>query len=155
MNDYYKTLPKKRMGSGALIFNEKEELLILKPNYKEHWSIPGGTVDENESPRQCCLREIKEEIGFDLGEISFLCVDYNSAQEDKTESLQFVFYGGILNAEQIKKITIQDDEIDEYKFVNINEALPLLNEKLKKRIEGCLESIKSDQAVYLENGKKI
>ena len=155
MNDYYKNLPKKRMGAGVLFFNEQNELLILKPNYKDHWSVPGGTVDKNESPRQCCLREIKEEIGFDLREISFLCVDYNSAQKDKTESLQFIFYGGILNADRIKKITIQDNEIDEFKFVKINEALPLLNEKLRKRIQGCLESIKSGQAVYLENGRKI
>ena len=155
MNDYYKTLPKKRMGVGALIFNEKEELLILKPNYKEHWSIPGGTIDENESPRQCCLREIKEEIGLELLEIIFICVDYNSADEEKTESLQFIFYGGVLNTDQIKKIKIQEKEIDEFKFMAVNEAKELLNERLKNRIEGCFESIKSGKPVYLEDGKQF
>ena len=42
MNDYYKNLPRKRMGSGALFFNSKDEALIVKPNYKDHWEIPGG-----------------------------------------------------------------------------------------------------------------
>jgi len=155
MNDYYKNLPKKRMGAGALIFNEQDELLILKPNYKDHWSIPGGTVDENESPIQCCLREIKEEIGLELAEIKFLCIDYNSASQEKSESLQFIFLCGNLTADLIAKIKVQQDEIDEFKFVKVEEALPLLNDKLRKRIQGCLKSIKSKKAVYLENGKKI
>jgi len=155
MNDYYKNLPQKRMGAGVLIFNEQDELLLLKPNYKDYWSIPGGTIDENESPRQCCLREIKEEIGLELSEITFLCVDYKSASEEKPESLQLIFYGGALNAGQIKKIKIQEDEIDEFKFIAVNEALPLLNESLRKRIQSCFESIKSNKAVYSENGRKI
>lgn len=32
-NDYYKNLPKKRMGAGALLFNKNDELLIVKPTY--------------------------------------------------------------------------------------------------------------------------
>jgi len=29
---------------------------------KDHWSIPGGAVDDNESPKQACAREIKDEV---------------------------------------------------------------------------------------------
>ena len=143
------------MGAGVLIFNEYDEILLLKPNYKDYWSIPGGTVDENESPRQCCLREIKEEIGLELSEITFLCVDYKSEQKEKPESLQFIFYGDVLKSDQIEKIKIQEDEIDEFRFVKIEEAKALLSEVLKNRIESCLESIQSGKTVYLENGKEI
>lgn len=59
-NQYYKGLPKKRMGVGALFLNDKNEILIVKPSYKDHWSVPGGVVDENESPRQACIREVKK-----------------------------------------------------------------------------------------------
>jgi hypothetical protein len=30
-NEYYNSLPKKRMAAGALILNERNELLIVKP----------------------------------------------------------------------------------------------------------------------------
>ena len=54
--DYYKNLPKKRMAAGALIFNNQEEILFVKPGYKDHWSIPGGVIEKNESPKAACLR---------------------------------------------------------------------------------------------------
>ena len=79
---YYKNLPKKRMGAGALILNQNDEILIVKPSYKDHWSVPGGVVEENESPRVACIRETKEEIGIDLKNIKFLCVDYNSNKNE-------------------------------------------------------------------------
>jgi len=99
MNDYYQKLPKKRMGVGALIFNEKDELLIVKPSYKDRWSIPGGVVEENESPRNACIREVMEEVSIELKHVRFLCIDYTRANSDKDESLQFIFYGGKLDAE--------------------------------------------------------
>ena len=48
--EYAKMLPKKQVGTAVLFFNAKEELLILKPNYKDGWLVPGGSSDENESP---------------------------------------------------------------------------------------------------------
>lgn len=149
--NYYKTLPKKRMGVGALILNEKDELLIVKPSYKDHWSVPGGVVDENESPRSACTREVKEEIGLDIESPRFLCVDWTSPTPEKGESLQFIFFGGVLQQEQINKIKLQADEIGEYQFLPLEKALPLLSEKLKRRIPKCLESMKNKTALYLEN----
>lgn len=46
---YYKNLPQKRMAVAALFFNERGEILILKPSYKEDWILPGGVVELNES----------------------------------------------------------------------------------------------------------
>lgn len=149
--NYYKTLPKKRMGVGALILNEKDELLIVKPIYKDHWSVPGGVVDENESPRSACTREVKEEIGLDIESPRFLCIDWTSPTPEKGESLQFIFFGGILQQKQINKIKLQADEIGEYKFLPLEKALPFLSKKLKHRIPKCLESMKNKTALYLEN----
>lgn len=154
VNEYYKNLPKKRMGVGALILNEKEEILIVKPSYKDHWSIVGGVIDNNESPKDACIREAKEEIGIDLKEAKFLCVDYISNVDEKGDNLQFIFFGGILNNNEIKNIKLEEKEITEYKFATITEALPLLSEKLKARLLECLNVLKNNNAIYLENGKQ-
>jgi len=155
ISEFYKNLPKKRMAVGVLFFNEKEELLIVKPVYKNHWTLTGGVVDEIESPLQACVREAKEEIGTELQNTKFLCVDYTTAQEEKNESLQFIFYGGILNRNQITNIKLADGEIGEFRFAKVEEAIPLLSEKLGKRLPKCIESIKSGTAVYLENGEFV
>ena len=154
--DYYMRLPKKRMGAGALIFNTKGEVLLVKPTYKGHWSIPGGTVDENESPRHACIREIKEEIGLDITSLTFLCVDYTPAIGDKNEAIQFAFYGGTLTDIQISSIHLQEEELCEFRFVSVDEAVELTGghmRNLAKRIPKCIDAIKTGTAVYLENGE--
>ena len=154
-NQYYKELPKKRMGVGVLFLNEKNEILIIKPSYKDHWSVPGGVVDKNESPRRACIREVKEELGLDIGSLEFLCVDYVSTIPEKSENLQFIFFGGKLGSSQIAAIKLPPDEIAEHKFVSIDEALPLLSEKLSKRVSQCLTTPKRKTGLYLEDSQKV
>ena len=148
----YANLPKKRMGSGIILLNDHNEILITKSPYRDYWTIPGGTVDENESPRRACIRETKEEIGLDILDVQFMCVDYQN-NSDKGESLQFLFYGGILTQEQINTITLQEEEISEYAFLPLLEAQKLLGKLLGVRIEKCLNSYKENQALYLENAE--
>ncbi len=154
---YYEKLPRKRMASGVLLFNDKGELLIVKPKYKDRWSVPGGVIEKNESPQKACLREAKEEIGLGLKRIKLLCVDYmsphKSAYPTKDENIQFIFYGGILKQSKIKKIKIPSYEIAEYRFLKIQKALPLLNPNLHRRLRPSLKALKSKTVVYLENGK--
>lgn len=147
----------KRMAAGIIIFDSAGRMLIVKPSYKDHWSVPGGVIDKNESPRVAALREVKEEIKLDLKEVSLLCVDYMSPAESgyitKDENIQFIFFGGTLSDDEISKIKIPKDEIEEYKFVEPAEALKLVNDRLANRIKPCLEAIKSGTPVYLEGGE--
>ncbi|PIX10849.1 NUDIX hydrolase [Candidatus Falkowbacteria bacterium CG_4_8_14_3_um_filter_36_11] len=140
------------MGVGALIMNAKDEILIVKPAYKDHWSIAGGVVEENESPKTACLREVKEEIGIDLKNVKFLCVDYTANKGEKGESLQFIFFGGKLSESEIIKIRLDKKEIAEFRFIKIRDSLPLLSERLKMRLPKCLDALTNNIAIYLEGG---
>ena len=152
-NEFYKNLPKKRMGAGVLFFNKDSEVLFVKPSYKDHWTLPGGVVEENESPKTACIRETKEEIGIDLKDVQFLSVEYISDKDGKGENLQFIFSGGELSEDEIKKIKLDGEEIIDYKFLKIDKALPLLNDKTRMRLPKCLEALENKTAIYLENGK--
>lgn len=37
-----------------------------KPDEEKVWSIPSGGKEGNESFEECCIREIKEETGYDV-----------------------------------------------------------------------------------------
>lgn len=152
---YIESLPKKLVGAAAIFFNKNGELLIVKPNYRKGWLVPGGSVDALESPRDGCIREIREEIGLDIEDLKFVSVQYNKNLTDEDlpyDAIQFVFYGGVLTEEQISKIVLQEKELDEFKFLKIEDALLILSGKLSTRIKTGIDAILKDlDGVYSEN----
>lgn len=154
--DFYKGLPQKRMASGALLFNDSGEFLLLKPTYKDVWLIPGGVTEENESPKLCCKREIKEELGLDINIGRLLVVDYNSYPEEpeKTEALMFVFDAGVLKKEEINSIVLQQEEASEYGFFAKNN-LPKLSSSLHMRIQEALLQLERYDDPYRENSVRV
>ncbi len=149
--EFYTSLPTKRMGAGALFFNTAGNILIVKPTYKDCWEIPGGIVEENESPRQAVEREVHEEIGLKCRVITLLSTDYQHPVEQKTESIMFIFEGGVLDEKEINQIKIDGTELSEYRFVPLAEAMKLLSPVLARRMEQTVMAHKNKTAVYLEN----
>ncbi len=148
---YAEMLPKKQVGTAVLFFNTKEELLIVKPDYKDGWLLPGGSTEHNESPLQCAIRETSEEIGLDISELQLAGVYYGHKKGVFTDSLKFIFFGGTLTENQIARIKLQTEELEEYIFISPEKATPLLSPSLQKSIPACLESIKNRTVAYIES----
>jgi len=56
------------VGAGALIFRDGKLLLVKRgaqPGFGK-WSVPGGLVELGESVQDAMVREVKEEVGFDV-----------------------------------------------------------------------------------------
>lgn len=153
--EYYESLPKKRMGSGALFFDADGRFLIVKPTYKDVWEIPGGVVETNESPRRAVEREVEEEIGLRKKITKLLCVDYQDPLGEKSESLMFIFDGGILSVDEIGSIRLDSKEISEFRFVTEDDALNLLIPVLARRVQQALSAKVQDGGVYLENREQL
>ncbi|GMT25023.1 hypothetical protein PFISCL1PPCAC_16320, partial [Pristionchus fissidentatus] len=57
---------------GILLDSSLNHVLLVQGFYasKNSWGFPKGKVNESESPRECAVREVREETGFDFGEHS-------------------------------------------------------------------------------------
>ena len=147
------------MAAGALFFNKSGELLILHPIYKDRWEIPGGMVEEDESPREAVVREIKEELGLSLDVQQMLVCDYWFAADGRPDNLQFIFYGGILTAEQISEIKLEEKEIGSFEFVSVesegDKKKLAERERVGVRVILALEALGNNQFYYLEDGKRV
>jgi 8-oxo-dGTP diphosphatase len=148
---YQDSLPKKRMGAGALIFDENGRFLLVNPTYKEPWEVPGGVVEANESPAQACVREVREELGLDIELNRLLLVDYLSDSPEKVEALMFIFEGPILTPTEVEAIQLQAEELSECRFCTIDEAVELLNYRLGRRVRCSLEALVENGPVYVED----
>lgn len=148
---YLQNLPKKRMGSGCLIFNESGQVLLVKPTYKSVWEIPGGVVEANESPKAACQREVREELGLELNIGRLLCVDYNTKTAEKTESLMFIYDGGIITLSTIRSIRLPANELRTFRFFTPNTLPKQMTPSLRRRVLAAWSQADQEGAVYLEN----
>lgn len=138
------------MGAGALFLDAEGRLLLVNPTYKPQWEIPGGIVELDESPRQACIREVQEEVGLLKPMERLLSVSYKAGHANRTEALMFIFWGGVLTAEEIATIRLPTAELSECRFVTLAEALTLLTPSLGDRVRRSLEILPTERTLYLE-----
>lgn len=140
---------RKRVAAGALLLNGEQRILLVNPTYKPQWEIPGGMVEEAESPAAACRREVLEEIGLTITPGPLLSVGYLH-DRGRGDALRFVFWGGTLDELAISQIRLPVDELSEYRFVTLAEAGQLLRPSLHAQVAQALENLRTGQQVYWE-----
>ena len=125
---------------------------MLKTTYKKYHEIPGGVVEKNESPSECCKREIKEEIGLDLNIEKLLVLEYQQLKFD--DSFMFLFYGGKIKSKDILKENLSKNEIEDFGFYSLEEIKKISLEWLYLRIKQGFEALQKKKTCYYESYSK-
>lgn len=58
----------------AVVFNDKDEILLVQERADKGWSLPGGWADVGFSPGEIAVKEVKEETGLDVSTVRLLAV---------------------------------------------------------------------------------
>jgi 8-oxo-dGTP diphosphatase len=146
-------LPAIPVSAGALIFDSRRRLLILKPTYKTGWTIPGGVMEaDGETPWQACRREVYEECGIDVGSGRLACTDFRPARPGRPAGIRYLFDCGPAADEALAAITLQPEEIAEYRLAALDAALALLRPAIRRRVRAAT---RHRRCVYLEDGRRV
>lgn len=130
----------KEFSAGALIFrikNQALEYLLIYSNRNKEWGFPKGHIDAGETEKEAALREIEEETG--IADLRFI----NGFREElvyKAVSNRETSKGSIIEKSTLyflcetktKDITVDADEITDFKWLIMKDAMKLLTfESLK------------------------
>jgi 8-oxo-dGTP diphosphatase len=137
--------------AGALILDEAGRVMLVEPNYKDHWEIPGGLIEVGETPSQGCAREIAEELGLRREPGRLLVVDW-APHPEHGDRVLFVFDGGVLTPRDVAEIRLQEAELDSYVFLPPDAALERLIPRLRRRVDAALRAHADGGTLYLEHG---
>ncbi|MGW5675941.1 NUDIX domain-containing protein [Streptomyces sp. NPDC003860] len=141
---YIASLPRVLSGAATLLRDVEGKVLVVEPNYREGWALPGGTVesDGGETPREAARRETLEEIGLDVEPGRLLAVDWVRGPL-RPPVVAFVYDGGVLTSHQLAAIRLQEDELLSWRLVERGELGDYLLKSLGHRITAALEALDS------------
>jgi 8-oxo-dGTP pyrophosphatase MutT (NUDIX family) len=145
---YYARLDKKLAGAGAFMTDPSDRVLLVKPNYRDHWGWPGGHVDPGESPEITCAREVEEELGLKPPVGRLLVVQWVPPLEERPFALiHFLFDCGTVRDGE--RIVLQDEELDGYGFFSPEDAASLMPSYLVARLQTAMAARQAGTTTYL------
>lgn len=126
---------KNRTIVAAVLVSQDNQILLGKVRkggvYPDCWHIPGGGVEENETKTEALNREIKEEVGLDIGGFQVeLLSDSDTGEAVKTEKetgeewlvrMQFNTYRVDLPSPAVDIVARLQDDMQEYRWVPMDE----------------------------------
>ncbi|WP_327178990.1 NUDIX hydrolase [Streptomyces sp. NBC_01335] len=151
---YIAGLPRVLAGAACLFRDATGRILLVEPNYRDGWALPGGTIesDTGEGPRAGARRETAEEIGLDLEPGRLLVVDWVRGPA-RPPIAAYLFDGGVLSEARLAAIVLQEEELLSWKLVERSALPEHLLGTLLRRVEAALAALDSGTgAVELEDG---
>jgi len=119
------SLPKKKVAVKVILKSNKGNILLVKPDYKDTWQMPGGGVEEFEDPKVAAARETEEETGIKIEARDLRLID--SVFKAREDYLFLIFeYTKLLSEDA--DYSVEDEEIEGYSFIQPLDVANLLPE---------------------------
>jgi 8-oxo-dGTP diphosphatase len=145
---WYARLPTMFAAAAALFTSTDGGLLLVKPNYRNHWSLPGGILEHGEPPHEGCRREVAEEVGLQITPGPLLAIGWVPPDGLRPRPIvHFVFDGGELGDDV--PIALQEEELDGYRFVEPGDLAAYLPSFMVARVGAALRGRATGGAAYL------
>ena len=136
--------------AAAVAILDGDKVLMLRRQDNGKWTLPGGTMELNESLIECAIREVQEESGIKviitdiLGTYTDPEIRIAYSDGEVRREFTIVYIGKAHNT----AVEI-DSESSAYRWVDLKDALSLpMAESQKRRIADVIEYVKTKKRVF-------
>lgn len=104
-------LPRKRAIGQGIMRDTQGRYLLCELTYKPEWDLPGGVIENGESPAFGLVREIEEELGVTVTVQGLITMNWLPAWRQWDDACLFVFDLGTVEASAADMMELQTSEI--------------------------------------------
>ena len=123
---------KKRVSIGALGIIKKDNKFLMalrySPEYPEvhhKWEFPGGEIEFEETPEECVVREVKEEVGVNVEILQVIpYVIHNLWPKDKAKIILIPYLCRLKEGEPFAANANGEREVEKVAWMSIDEIEP-------------------------------
>lgn len=151
VRSWYAEQPRVVLVADALVTDEADRVLLVKPTYKSGWLRPGGIVEHDEAPHVGAERELREETGLRRRAGRLLAVEWCRMfdQEDLPILVHTFDFGTVSSGEPI---VVPEAEISGYGFFEEDKAERRLAPYDRARFKAALTARAAGATAYLADG---
>lgn len=141
-------LPKKRLIAQGLLRDEAGRVALCELVYKRDQDLPGGIVDPGESPADCVVREVREELGLEVTVRGMIAVNWLPPYRGWDDALLCLFDLGTVPESFLDDAVLQAREIKAVHWVDV----ATVGERVAPYTAAMIaEAVAADATLYLEN----
>jgi ADP-ribose pyrophosphatase YjhB (NUDIX family) len=118
--DGYKT-PK--VDVRAVVFNDKDEILMVREKIDDCWSMPGGWADIGYTPSEVAVKESREEAGAEVKPVRLLGI-LDKRCHDHPADIYYI-YKVFIECDFISWVGSDNMETSDYGFFSLENLPPL------------------------------
>lgn len=142
-------LPRKRAIAQMLVRDHEGRVLLCRLTYKRDWDLPGGVVEDDESPRVAVGREVHEELGLTIEPGELLLTDWLPPWGGWDDAVCMVFDGGSHDPAILAQVVRQEREIRDVRFCTPAEVREHAADFTARRVEAAV----AGESGYSESGR--
>ncbi|MFH0870847.1 MAG: NUDIX hydrolase [archaeon] len=129
---------------GGVVHNDGKILILRRLTTKRFfpgsWEIPGGKIDDGESPEEAVLREVKEETGLDAM-IDKVFHTWSDIIERNNRKEHMIVINFILRLVKAQPVVLSEKEHSEFRWIERDDAIDKVTSQMSKTIKLAFEEI--------------
>ncbi|WP_028647145.1 NUDIX hydrolase [Nocardiopsis sp. CNT312] len=152
--EFFANLPATRGAAGAVIRSPAGRVLLVERVYvpEQPWGIPGGVIEEDESPLAACLRELREELGVAARVVRLAAVDWVPARPPRTAAVQWLFTAQLPEGAELR---LPPEELSGWAWHDPADLHGVLSANAARRMLAALSVADGGGPLYLEDGTPV
>ncbi|MFE2126548.1 MULTISPECIES: NUDIX domain-containing protein [Streptomyces] len=149
---YYAAQPAPLVAATGIVLDTRGRVLVLTTSYKTDRELPGGTVEDTETPEQGLARELREELDLGVPVGRLLAVDSRPPGPLGRSLIVHIHLVGPLSPQEAAAISFPDGEITAARWLRPEEACAVLPARVAPRLRAGLAALHTGSFAHLVDG---